>query len=74
MNWLAPLGFTPPQKRAYVRARDGAIMPDTSKPVEINGVRYYSMAQACRMLGWSYRKVYRVIGESWRYEKRINGR
>lgn len=70
MNWLSPLGFEPQPRRVTIRARDGAVMPDTSKPVEINGVRYYSMAQASRMLGWSYSKIYKAIGEAWRYAKR----
>lgn len=64
MNWLAPLLLEEP-KRVVLR-RDGAVMPDTSKECVIDGVRYRSMADACRALGWSYSKVYYAIGESWR--------
>ena len=45
-------------------------MPDTSKEVEIRGVRYSSMTEACRALGCSHSVIYRLIGEPWRYDKK----
>jgi hypothetical protein len=41
-------------------------MPSTAREVEVNGVRYESMAAAAKALGCSYSKVYRLIGEGWR--------
>ena len=70
MNWLTPLMLQPQPRRVVLRKKDGAVMPDTSRQVEVMGVRYPSMAEACRVLGWSTSKVYRAIGENWRYAKR----
>lgn len=64
------LDHVPREKRVVRRPSDGAVMPDTSKPVTIDGVEYESMAAATKALACSYSKVYRLIGERWRYEKR----
>lgn len=64
MNWLAPLlcGPTLRAREPGVRA-DGVRMPDTSRPVVVDGVRYPSVSAAARALGCSMTRVYYLIGE-----------
>lgn len=63
MSWLSPLQA--PMKKPRLR-KDGTPMPNTSKPVTINGYRYKSMTEACKALHCSHSKIYRLIGEGWR--------
>lgn len=53
MTWTRPLHGIEVQRR-ILRKRDAAVMPDTSREVEIDGVRYRSMGEACRALKCSY--------------------
>lgn len=65
MNWLAPINVAPStvaeQRKSIIRAN--------ARQVEVMGVRYDSIADACRALGWSCSKVYRMIGENFRNAK-----
>ena len=71
MNWLEPLRHSYVKPARAVRRTDGALMPEQPRPrqVQINGVLYNTMAEACRALRWSYSRVYKAIGEGWRYAK-----
>jgi hypothetical protein len=70
MSWLRPLQHNYRKPTRAIRRTDGALMPESRpRAVVVNGTHYESMIDACRALGWSYSKVYRSIGEAWRYEK-----
>lgn len=60
----------------FIRRTDGAIIPlppgGGEREITINGVRYDSMAQACRELKCSYRDIYRALGEMYRYAAKKN--
>lgn len=68
MSWLKPLNEIR-VRRTWCRP-DGTRMPNTSREVEINGMRFESMGEACAALQCSYSVIYRLIGEAWRYDKR----
>lgn len=70
MSWLRPIAGI--ESKVVIRRRtDGAVMPEPRyREVEIDGVRYPSMIAARKALGWSYSRIYRAIGENWRYAKR----
>lgn len=69
--WIKPLFHSYVKPNRPVRRTDGALMPELRpRAVTINGVQYASMVEACEALGWSYRKVYEAIGESWRVDRR----
>lgn len=71
MSWIGPLLHKPRVFKRAVRSTDGALMPPPRpREVTINGVTYGSMTEACQFLGWSYSKVYKAIGEGWRYAKK----
>lgn len=62
VTWLTPILNLPEQKP---RRRT----PDTSKEVVVGGVRYRSMTEACNAMQCSFSKLYRMLGEGWRYAK-----
>lgn len=68
--WLTPINNVRPIKR--VVTKDGRLMPPLRlRSVEIDGVWYESLTEAKNALGHaSYNKLYRAMGESWRYDKR----
>ena len=67
MSWLRPLSVPLVAHRPYYRTTKATMA--RFREVVIDGVRYPSMVDACKALRWSYSRVYKAIGEAWRYAK-----
>jgi hypothetical protein len=63
MKWLMPICGAGELKKSR------RLMPDTSRPVVVDGKSYRSITAAASALGVSQTKIYRKIGEAWRFAK-----
>ena len=64
MSWLQPI-----QIQIKKRSPSKGVLPGPAKSVVIEGTRYPSMTAARKALNCSYSKIYRMIGENWRWIK-----